>query len=399
MKGKKLRGPAAGALMIMASGFAAAPASAQATALPGEDSAIQISRGDMYTIGSVEGPDWQSLGEVTAVDFDAEGNLYILDRQAHQVLVISPQGELVRRIGREGQGPGEFVMPSAMAVLDDGSVTVYDMARRNYSFLQPDGTFIRSVPTDMMADAGIPAGRTRASGGTVFTEFRGLDIDTGNPGEDPKNGDKILVRSLTSAGWNNTRAEMMNPGIRAEFMSRPGEQSISMGGGPAFMPNIDWDVLPSGAVAWIDSDRWSVKVSSAPGQIREFTRPFQPRATSARDQRDEQARRLAALEETGEGAPMMVEDVNGQRTVTRDTAAGRRMINDLTYAETVPVLAELFVDHQGRIWVRRNGARVGESGPVDVIGATGRYLGSFEMDDLPAAVSPQGYAAFQEFGE
>ena len=35
MNGKKLWGPAAGVLMTMASGFAAAPATAQSTALPG----------------------------------------------------------------------------------------------------------------------------------------------------------------------------------------------------------------------------------------------------------------------------------------------------------------------------------------------------------------------------
>lgn len=399
MNAMKVRSTTLGALSMIATALLPVTAAAQATALPGTDSEIGITTEAMFTIGAVDGPDWQSLGEIAGVAFDPSGNLYILDRQAAQVVVVSPRGELIRRIGRKGEGPGEFVMPSGLAILADGTVVVFDSARRNFTYLQADGTYIRSANTDFMEDAAIPLGTSRASGGRVLSEFRGLDIDTGNPASDPRNGDRILIRSLASSGWEANRVEMANPGTRASFVSRPGEQSMQIGGGPAFMPAVDWDVLPSGDVVWIDSDQWSIKVSSAPGSVRELTRPLRPRTASARDQNDERARRLEALESTGEGAPMMVEDVNGVRTVTRDTEEGRRMLAQLTFAQTIPVLSEIFVDHQGRIWARRAGDRIGESGPVDVIDPAGRYLGSFELDDLPVAVSPQGYAAFQEYGE
>jgi hypothetical protein len=73
-----------------------------------------------------------------------------------------------------------------------------------------------------------------------------------------------------------------------------------------------------------------------------------------------------------------------------------QMLADLTFAEYVPVLAGLYVDPRGRLWAQRTGREVGTDGPIDLIDASGRYLGTISGQKLPAAVSLTGRAAYFE---
>jgi hypothetical protein len=55
---------------------------------------------------------------------DDEGYVHLLDQQLCQVLVFSPDGDLLRTLGREGDGPGEFRMPWDLALLPEQRVGV-----------------------------------------------------------------------------------------------------------------------------------------------------------------------------------------------------------------------------------------------------------------------------------
>ncbi len=67
-------------------------------------------------------------------------DLYMLDRQMCQVQVFSPDGELLRTLGREGEGPGEFQNPSSLILCDDGTVAVRVGWPAKLVMLKPDGT-------------------------------------------------------------------------------------------------------------------------------------------------------------------------------------------------------------------------------------------------------------------
>lgn len=51
---------------------------------------------------------------------DDEGTLYVLDSQLSEIHVFSQGGELLRTIGREGEGPGEFMQAFDMYLGPDG---------------------------------------------------------------------------------------------------------------------------------------------------------------------------------------------------------------------------------------------------------------------------------------
>lgn len=76
-----------------------------------------------------------------------------------------------------------------------------------------------------------------------------------------------------------------------------------------------------------------------------------------------------------------------------------RMLADLTFNEYMPVLAGMYADPRGRLWVQRTGREVGTDGPIDLISANGQYIGTLVGQKLPAAVSPTGRAAYIERDE
>lgn len=60
------------------------------------------------------------LGRPTGLARDvATGLLYVTDTQRHQVLIVSPQGELLDTIGHRGNGIGEFNFPTHLTIAGD----------------------------------------------------------------------------------------------------------------------------------------------------------------------------------------------------------------------------------------------------------------------------------------
>jgi hypothetical protein len=77
---------------------------------------------------------------------DASGNVYVLDSQVSQIAVFSPEGEHLRTIGREGEGPGEFRAANDMFIRPDGVIGVVVVFPGKIVQLNPDGTPAGAFP-------------------------------------------------------------------------------------------------------------------------------------------------------------------------------------------------------------------------------------------------------------
>jgi hypothetical protein len=62
---------------------------------------------------------------VSALDVDPHGSVYVGDRSG-QLLVFSPDGSVLRKLGRKGRGPGEFEQIQSVRVLPGDSIYVFD---------------------------------------------------------------------------------------------------------------------------------------------------------------------------------------------------------------------------------------------------------------------------------
>lgn len=66
------------------------------------------------------------FGSIAGVNITPEGNIAVLDRQKACVSLFSTDGEFIERIGRQGSGPGEFLLPVGMAFFPEGGMVVSD---------------------------------------------------------------------------------------------------------------------------------------------------------------------------------------------------------------------------------------------------------------------------------
>lgn len=74
---------------------------------------------------------------------DEEGNIYVCDGGNKRVQKYDKNGKYVRTIGREGQGPGEYIYPSRLFLDDVGNPCVHDS--RSLIYYTRDGDFQKKI--------------------------------------------------------------------------------------------------------------------------------------------------------------------------------------------------------------------------------------------------------------
>ncbi len=380
--------------------------------LPGTDRALNADFEEVFRVGSIEGDVWETFGEIAGLAFDAEGNLFVLDRQASQVTVVDRDGNFVRTIGSEGEGPGEFRMPMQFTVMRDGQLVVADVGHRSYQIFSPEGDFERMVGMggggmvrigDLAPD---PSGEAIISGGGG-----GIVAMRGGPGAGAPDlpqtrpihrvslvGEEAAV-SVISEGWLPPRPE-------GETRMEGGGMRFSMSAGPmTFEPGLYVGALPDGGVVFSDSSAYALKVVGPEGDMsRVLRRPFEPRPVTERMQEDERERRLVELEEGGGLQVRLVTNGPGGRQEVSQEAIRemlRGQVEQMEFFHELPVLTRLDASWTGKLWVQRRGDAPTDDGPIDVLTPEGQYMGTFAtgVTEIPSAFGPDGLAAYIEMDE
>jgi len=107
-------------------------------------------------VAGLDGPEESLLFRPVNILFDAEGNLYVADSGQHGILIFGRDGKFKSRIGREGDGPGEFRMPAVSYFSWEGELVVEDPGNGRRSFFNLDGEFLRSESLGPVFMAGSP---------------------------------------------------------------------------------------------------------------------------------------------------------------------------------------------------------------------------------------------------
>lgn len=99
-------------------------------------------------LGAFHMPETEA-GKPVGLTVGPDGNLYVPDTHYHRVLVMSPEGKVLRRIGSLGQGDGQFIYPTDVAFAPLGGpmrmlVSEYGGNDR-ISVFDLEGKFLRSV--------------------------------------------------------------------------------------------------------------------------------------------------------------------------------------------------------------------------------------------------------------
>ena len=266
---------------------------------------------------------------------------------------------------------------------------VVDMT--GYHVFSPGGEFERMVRETggfgVVTRVGLRPERTGSHAVLVRADRSILRVDMSS--------EAVGIRVLVDQPWAPSSSE---PAPRVvDFEDMLDELGEEWG----FEPEILFDALPTGGVAFSDSSAYAIKLTDASGSIsRILRRPIRPLPVTERMKHEERERRLeeesnrqvTALE-GGDPPPQILTMIN------RYLEAQRAAVENMQFYPEVPVVAAVRVTWEGTLWIERSmEPGSSEPGPIDVIGSGGRYVGTFPAGQLkmPDAFGPDGLVAFIE---
>ena len=169
------------------------------------DGNLVMSGADQEINGKTINPSWQHSGTV-----DWDGNVYIIERDAHRIVKLSPKlDKFLLQLGttnQRGNDATHFDLPSGIAVLRNGNIIVTDGYGNNrVAMFSKDGKFIKQVAKG----AGGPPDKGTGNGEWVLPHKLAVDsaenlyiIDRENHRVQVFDRNLTYLRQFTNEGWN-----------------------------------------------------------------------------------------------------------------------------------------------------------------------------------------------------
>jgi hypothetical protein len=276
-----------------------------------------------------------------SLSIDPAGNLYVVDRGNRRVMMYDPAGKLVRQIGRQGQGPGEYSYPSAVFVDPVGNPIVW--ASREMVCYDREGVFAKKVL--------IKGFLSRAILGP-----RGTIIGSAQPGPGPE-GPKHKLLQVGAAGEPlRTVAE-----YRGEF--KESQTAIVL---HHYNNNLDFAPLTAETFVYGFSGEYRLNVADAEGEtVLVLTKDEKPRPISGREK-----------------------DETRKSGIWATIGTNDRTLRDGDFPDHRPFFSRIFTDDVGHIYVARTKSILEKdpSWEIDVFSKEGFYIYRMSWRAFPSAI-------------
>ena len=105
----------------------------------------------MFDQFGADGGETDRLAMPSGLAIDAQGRIYVSDREKHSVLVFGPDGDFLFSFGRRGSFDGDFESPRGIAIFPDGEIAVADHGNKRIQIFNPNGEFVRKKTFHEMA--------------------------------------------------------------------------------------------------------------------------------------------------------------------------------------------------------------------------------------------------------
>jgi hypothetical protein len=331
----------------------------------GAESAFQVDADTVYMDVAWEvapgvHPSADSLGEVSGVAVDGSGNVYASDFLAFAVWVFGRDGRLRFKLGRQGEGPGEFEAPTGPAVGPDGRLYVRDVYRVSVFGLDSATglltEFADSYSGPVYADwRSMRATRFDTSGALLYPGKRWLEDGTSTP---------YVIRFTPAGVLTDTifvPAMANSPQLTAWVRTGPGGGRM-LGGlnHVPFAPLPVWDVTSAGTIISGDAVSYDLAETERDGTVVAALHRDVPIETISEGERRDSVR---ALRTRIDSVPVSLELVQGMPEEVRS----------LDVPDTYPAYMAVYVDADGAPWVRRWSIGGRDETIFDVFASSGEY--------------------------
>ena len=289
------------------------------------------------------------LGQPRSMAVDGEGRIYVVDDKPAAVKVFSPDGKLVRTIGREGEGPGEFRV--GFIAVRGAHLVLHDPRVARTSVFDTSGTFLRGWHSSCCYWADIQVDRQDRIYVPSMVAVR--------PGQKVGGSTAYVRWSLEGVALDTLWVPQRDPGKTWTVeLKRGGKSVMMMSTGVPFLPSMQLALHPdSGFVYGWNGDYRIVRSTTGSDSVRLFGRNWTPDPIG-------DARRKAEVESRVKQSAESYGEANVR-------AAFR--LEDLP--TSLPAFMSLRADLAGRIWVRRYPVADTTRSSFDVFDSTGAYLG------------------------
>jgi hypothetical protein len=130
------------------------------------------------SIGTMDGEGPYQISVIMAVARFANGNVLVVDGQTREVRTFGPDGAHIRTMGGQGEGPGEFMIPSFPALRMRGdTVALWDLGLRRFTFVTSDGAYAGNLTphASVIVPVGFLGGRSLVLQGPADAGTGGLE--------------------------------------------------------------------------------------------------------------------------------------------------------------------------------------------------------------------------------
>ncbi len=299
-------------------------------------------------VWSLDGTDGDvAFGNIRDIAVDPDGNVYLLDSQLVQAMVVDRTGTVVNMVGREGSGPGEFTRVSSVFTCPDGRAGITQNAPGKISIFDESGIPLFNCTLPPFGREFLVVVRSaKFSTGRVYAEL--LDRPA------PENGYRKAYNALVAFDFDGENHVEFDEKVFSRTLKNwhYRECDRERDSNPWV-----WDVDADGRVfANRDFDSYRIAVYDPNGTIIRF------------------------IEREGKSSRRTDEDLEAFQEAMNKLYEGRIFNGvQLTYevSPTDPAIAEIFARNDGSLWVLPSSGiqdpNTGVYVAFDVFDADGRF--------------------------
>lgn len=282
---------------------------------------------------------------------DSGGRVQVVDFGDNNLKLFDAAGKFLKVIGRKGQGPGEFNMPTDLAVSGD-RLAVWDMGNRRLSLFGVNGDFVKSE------DASSFTARPRDLAALPQGEFL-LETEKTYFNEPDRPQDcslDVLSPDLKTKNTVYRQAVLRNKYRR--------QGSVTFNVIQPFGPDVFWAVTPGGRIVVGYSEKYEFLVYRTDGvEEFRFSHPHEAVKVTGEDEKSF----FAGMSYTEGGAVKL--------------GAPEHIVKNTVFPKFKPAFNRLFVDSDGNFLVHtypRN--KQEESRSFDAFDGRGRFLARVRVE-------------------